>query len=984
MDDRRGCSIWSTRFVLLAVIAGAPLTARRADAGPVPLNDYVLAAWTAKDGLRSDVIWSVTQDLEGYLWLGTNGGLVRFDGVRFVMIETIGGMPLPKAPARTVYTARDGTLWIGFSEIGGISRLSNGTLTNYGERDGLPRAIILALLETPDGTMWAGTARGLVKLSRSRWELLGPSVGLPEARVDSLYVDRAGNLLVGTAAGVYRQTRGAATFELVDALNDVGPPFRAFGEDSTGRLWMTDPQAGFRRLGEPARAHRAAGRGRGNRLLFDREGDLWVATMGEGLWRIRLDSGGKREVVEKTRVSGARTIFEDREGNIWAGAGDGLVRLRKPRVMPVTDLGLIEAVETTSDGMVWAATADELIQFAGGSGEGLRQQRLLRASRIRSMRSDARGTLWIATDSGLLNLSDHERWYGASGAVSAMRRINSLAPDVHGGLWISDRERGVFRWHPQRPDVFDPVPQLAGIRATLIYADSGDRLWFVSTVGGLGVLERGGTVRMFGPQDGLSAGVFLALYEDSRKVMWVGGFDGLNRLVGERFVRFDQANRFRGGVSGIVEDDDGDLWLATASGVVCITRSALDSSLETPSPEVHTSLFDAADGLAGMPISFGGPSVVRARDGRLWFVTGRGLTSLEPRALKQPRAPARVKVESVQVDDQSIGAAANLQLPAHTTRVQIDYTALDLTTPLKTRFKYRLEGFDAEWIDAGTRRQAFYTHLPPRAYRFHVVASTSDGSWSDASAVWAFSIQPMFYQTYWFAFLSVVAAGVGTWMLWQLRVRRIRRQFALLLGERVRLSREIHDTLLQSLVGVALQFDAVSNSLEASSPARQQLVRIRKQVEEYIREARQSIWNLRTPKLGTRDLAVALRESAERATAGMPVGVEFVQHGIAPQASPVETDEQLLRICQEAVLNAVRHGRASQVKVELRYDAGAIVLRVADNGCGFDPTATPPPDAAGHYGLLSMRERAEQVGGEFALETAAETGTVVEARIPAR
>ncbi len=969
---------------LVATLAGSAHAAPRLDDSTVPLSDYVVTSWAAKDGLPSDVIWSVTQDVQGYLWLGTNGGPVRFDGVRFVGVEGVDGTVLPPAPVRSIYAARDGAVWFGFSETGGISRLAEGALRHYDERDGLPRAGVLAMIATPDGTMWAGTVRGLFRLVQSRWEAVGPTLGVPETRIDSLHIERGGTLLVGTAVGVYREHPASHDFTVIDAVNDVGPTFRAFGEDADGRMWVTDPEVGFRQLGLRSPPHPDAGRGRGNQLLFDRDGSLWVATMGEGLWRVRLGEDGRPHVVEKTRISGARTLFEDREGNIWTGSGEGLVRLRKPLVLPVTNLGLVEAVEATADGSVWAATADELIRFTRGPDGGREQQRYSTPGRLRAMRSDAHGTLWVVTDAGLLHLRDRHGWQVPSGVAARLHRVNALAVHPHGGLWISDRERGIHWWSPRHPEVVEAVAALAGVRVTRLFADSLGRLWFVSAAGRLGRLDVDGTPRMFGSGDGLSSEALLVVYEDSRHAIWVGGFDGLHRMVDDRFVRFDQAGGFQGGVSGITEDADGDFWLATASGIVCVRRSALDAALEGSSPDAGTILFDAADGLAGMPISFGGPSVVQAGDGRLWFVTGRGLTSLEPRSLKQPRTPAQVRVEAVQAGELQSLAVQGLELPADTDRLLIDYTALDLTAPLRTEFKYRLEGFDADWIDAGTRRQAVYTDLPSRSYRFHVIASASNGTWSDATAVWEFSIRPAFYQTYWFASLCALSMGVATWAAWRIRLRRIRRQFALLLGERVRLSREIHDTLLQSLVGVALQFEAVSSHLEPASPARDQLIRIRRQVEDYIREARQSIWNLRTPALTSRDLATALREAAERASSGTGATLHFILQGTPAQAVPYEVEEQLLRIGQEAVLNAVRHGRAGRVTVELTYDPSVVVLKITDDGCGFDLSKVSSAGGAGHCGLLSMRERAEHAGGRFTLRTVPSAGTSVEVSIPLR
>ena len=967
---------------LAALVAGCALAiAPPAAAEPdVPLSEYVVTSWTTKDGLPSDVIWAVAQDPEGYLWLGTNGGLVRFDGVRFVAVDGGTNAQLPRSPSRSVYVGRDGTLWIGFSERGGISRLRDGVVTNYGEQDGLPRAIITGIIEDRNGVVWAGSGRGLYRRTATDWRAVGADVGLPTGSIDSMYVDRAGNLLVGSGAAVYRKKEGEDRFEEADAFSEGAPRFRGFGEDPSGHLWVTDPHLAFRPLGSPA-SDGAIGRARGNRLLFNRDGELWVATMNEGLWRVRLDPDCRTRTIEKARLSGARTLFEDRDGNIWAGAGDGLVRFRKPRVMPVTDVGPVEAVEATADGSVWASTGDELIRVDRRPESGLALQRVADRTRIRAIRADPGGALWVATDKGLERFGPGRRTFSLTPGPIALGHINALAADGAGGLWISERERGLFRWHPDRPAAFEAQPRLAGQRVTTLYTDRHARVWFLSIDGRLGWIAADGTTQFVRPEDGLPGGPFLSIYEDSRGVTWVSGFDGLSRLEGHTFVRLNQANRLRGGVASIVEDAEGDLWLGSASGIIWIRRSEIEKWLDQPDYAVNASVFDATDGLAGMPISFGGPSVARAADGQLWFVTGRGLTAFDPMALKGPRSAPRVAIENVTVDEHGIQPEAGLMLPAQSSRLLIDYTALDLSAPMHLRFKYRLEGFDADWIEAGTRRQALYTNLPPRTYRFQVAARTIDGSWTEATAVWDFSIRPKFYQTTAFLLSVVAVGGLVVWAGWWLRMRHVRRQFLMLLGERARLSREIHDTLLQSLVGVALQFDAVSSGLDPRSPVRLQLVKIRKQIEEYIRDARHSIWNLRRPTLDSRDLTAALREAAERARAGRQVEIAFRQSGAAVTGSR-DAEEQLARICHEAVSNAIRHGHASGVDVNLLYEPGAILLRIADNGCGFDPTGEVDPEVAGHYGLVSMKERAEQVGGRLTVSSRTDAGTIVEARVP--
>jgi signal transduction histidine kinase len=337
-----------------------------------------------------------------------------------------------------------------------------------------------------------------------------------------------------------------------------------------------------------------------------------------------------------------------------------------------------------------------------------------------------------------------------------------------------------------------------------------------------------------------------------------------------------------------------------------------------------------------------------------------------------------VRIEGASVDDGRLHTVSGTTLPAGTRRLQINYTALTLRSPNRIRFRYRLDGFDASWIDAGARRQAFYTNLPPRKYTFRVEASTDENAWTGSPAGWDFQIEPMFYQASWFYLLCTALVGLVAGAMWQFRIRMMRREFSAVLAERTRLSREIHDTLLQNMIGVALQFDALADSIGAlSSDARHKLVRARKQVEGYIREARQSIWDLRSPSLQRRDLATALREIGTRATDDTTVHFESRTIGAARQCS-AKIENALLRIGQEAITNALRHSRAERIDLELRFDEETLTLRVHDNGCGFD-TERVSSELNGHCGLISMRERAEDIEGEFKISSTMGSGTAVEA-----
>ncbi len=958
----------------VALLAGTLLllfspTARANDNEPA-LSDYSITTWTAKDGLSSSIIWALAQDLDGYLWIGTNGGLIRFDGVQFVTFSSLGGTPLPKAIVRSLFRARDGSLWIGFT-TGEISHFRNGQLQTYSEDETGPSAIT-AFTEDTSGTMWAGSVTGLLVFDGNRWQRAGGNTGLRDARINSIYIDKRGDLFVASELGIFTR-RSDQTFERVDPSTNP-TIFRGFAEDGSGHMWISDPVVGFRRLGEPRVATQPEHKGRGNDVLSDRTGNLWVATMGQGIWRVEPDHPS---TLEKADVFGPRTMIEDRDGSIWAGTGESLVRLERPRVRRITNLGLATAVDSTQDGSVWVSTGESLVRFPPG--ESSQPQSVLPNVDVSALRADPSGTVWVASDDDLIRLDKGTitKWRLAKFELSS---VTAIAIDTHGVMWIADRGRGLFRWpvnnSSSRMELVVPQPGII-----FAHADHSGNVWFGASNGHLGEVEADGHVRTYSSQDGLGIGPYRTVFEDHLGNVWLGGTDGLYGLKNGKFVRINELARVpRLSISSIAEDKDGDLWLTTGSGLGFIRRTELDSAMIDSEKRVGQVAFDISDGLAGMPVWFNSLSMVSAADGKIWCVNGRGMTVLDPLSLKISRPPATVQIVSILLDERPLGATDPSSLSSRMSRLQFDYSALQLSFAHPIHFRYRLEGFDADWIYADTHRQAVYTHLSPGHYRFRVVASNSDGSWSDVAATWDFSIKPAFYQTYSFLGICILATGALIWAVWTLHERRIRREFAVVLAERVRLSRELHDTLLQSLVGVALQFDAASSDLPVSSPAYQRLVRIRKQVEQYIRDARRSIWNLRSPMQENQDLPTALRESVARATDGQRVQTQISVYG-TPCHAPAVVEQQLLRIGQEAILNAIKHSHASRLDVELSYEKETIKLRVADDGCGFDPRRSPD-DPTNHFGLITMQERADQGGGQLMLKTDIGEGTIVEAVFP--
>jgi signal transduction histidine kinase/ligand-binding sensor domain-containing protein len=970
----------SVLVAALAIAGAIGATAIAADLRNV-LGDYGLTSWGQKDGLNSSVIWSLAQDHDGYIWLGTDAGPVRFDGVRFTPLDQVISSPLANVSVRAISVSRDGAIFFGLAEPGGIARLRGSELKVFGVPDGLAEGGVTVLFEDSEGVTWAGNRAGLHRMVNERWEKFGS--GLPAGPLYSVYNDRGGNLFVGTPVGVFKRPAGVRDFQQEETFDSQ---VRGVAEDGEGKLWVTDPLIGLRRMHERALLSPTIEKGRGSKLLRDGRGNFWVGTSGQGLWRVRPATSGKT-LVERTSAAtgfsddGVTALIEDREGNIWAGTLDGLNRLTPHKMTAVLNLGPVSSVDATADGQVWVGTPDALVEFTGGDIERRRDPRPLIGAPLGAMHADERGALWIATNRNLLRFEGGEPLVVPLSG-SAPRQITSMTSDFNGGVWAYDLTQGLVRWNGGR---FISVPLPDDVKKTSVvssYSDRHGRAWFGLADGRVAVADSESKFKLFGPEQGLTSGPYRAIVEDQRNVVWLGGNSGLTRFDGHHFATIRARREFPiDSLTAIVDDEQGHLWLATeGEGIIRVYHEEIDRALANPSHAIQFSKYDKFDGFAGTPRWFGNRSAVRARDGRLWFVAGRGITVIDPDDLgevKIDRFP--VRIEAVAADDLRFAVAANLALAPRTTRVEIDYTVLNLTTPLKTNFRYKLEGFDPEWVEAGTRRQAFYTNLPPRAYQFRVVASKIDGTWDEPGATLAFTIRPMFYQTTGFMIVCAVGLVLAVGGAWRLHLRRLRKEFSLLIGERARLSREIHDTLLQSLFGVALQCDAMARDLFVKAPhLKDQFTRMRHDVEDDIREARQSIWNLRSPRLESNSLDNALREVGEHATASTQAAFAFELSGTPRQSNP-DVDAQLLRIGREAVSNAVRHARASKIQMKLAYTDREIILSVRDDGVGFDVATA---GSNGHYGLTSMQERAEAAGGTFKLESRPGQGTVIEAVAP--
>jgi signal transduction histidine kinase len=661
----------------------------------------------------------------------------------------------------------------------------------------------------------------------------------------------------------------------------------------------------------------------------------------------------------------------------------GLIRLTSRSFASVPHLeGLTnDGVRTNavgSDGSVWVATGHGLNRFQGD------QRTAFNVPQTMALHSDRHGTLWWA---GAQKIS---RFVGGKFQDVAVpdqirtSRVMAITTDAEDTLWLCTALKGVMTWNGKAVTQFPDQGEISSRACQSIFTDSQGRVWIGMLTAGAAVYDKG-TFRLFGTGDGLPRGIVLAITEDKRGGIWLSTTGGLSRFQNGRLTTITQANGpLADLVPVLVEDLDGYLWVGVNSGAAMIRFSPTeaDKVAANPAHQLEYSLYDETDGMQqGSQTWQSGVGSVRGPDGRLWVATGLGMTVIDPRQLPPTRRPAPPRIENVTADGRNVSPSRDLALPSGTSNLVIKYGTVSLTSASKLRFRYMLEGVDDEWVYAGNAREAKYAGVPSGNYLFRVSTTTS-GEWTEA-ARWPFSVAPPFYRTPSFVTLFVLGVVLILAATWLLRIRAMRNQYALVFAERARVSREIHDTLLQSLAAIGVELETIATELDdTDSHAREGLRRLRRQVGHNLREARESILELRRHTMKPRALVDSLRELAENTTKSKGVITEFSTTG-RPLSSSADAELQLLRIAQESVNNAVRHGRPTQVQINLQFDQDRILLRVTDDGRGFVPDEhDPAPEVGEHLGLLTMRERAARVRGRLDIVSSPGRGTTIETSVP--
>jgi signal transduction histidine kinase/ligand-binding sensor domain-containing protein len=956
----------------------------RAAEEPAPPN-YVMATWASEKGLPPGDVFAIAQDVEGYLWLGTPTGLLRFDGHHFTPWEPSDtSLPLPNGPVHAIVPLHDGSIWVGLGGGGGVVRIHRGELVHHLPTDGAPSGVT-AMIQDRQGAIWVASRRGLFSFFNGRWTLMGEAEGYGGAEAFSLYEDRGGRLWAGTGSGVYRKTKDV--FELVDATSTN---VQSLTEDASGNIWVTDSREVLMRLStHTAPQHETKIRLPTGawRLMRDGRGQIWAAAFGGGLMRVRnpLDPTAIIERFDyEHRLAGSpRSLYEDRDGNIWVGMRGGLLRLSESSFNNVMELeGLTnDGVRTAAvdrNGDVWVATGHALNRFSssGRTAFGL--------SQTMAIHSDRRGTLWVYGSQQVSQFTDGRFVRISVPDTVHTSRVMAVTTDLDGRLWLCTALKGVMAWDGTSLLRFDEQADFADRACHSIYTDTDGRVW-IGLIGGGVVVHEKGVFRSFDVNDGISRGTVLAILEDANKAVWFSTSAGVNRIQNGRITSITQENApLKDLVPVLVEDLSGHIWVGVNSGasVIRFHPSEVDKVAGNPSYQLEYSLYDESDGMQlGSQTWQAGVGGVRGADGRLWVATGLGMTVIDPSRLPPSKRPQPPRVETVVADGRRVPPARDLVLPNTTSTLRIEFGTVSLSSSSKLRFRYMLEGLDEEWVYAGNAREATYTNVPSGDYRFRV-STTANGDWTEA-ARWEFSVAPPFYRTREFAVLSLLGLMLLFAAAWWFRLRAVRNQYALVFAERARVSREIHDTLLQSLAAIGVELETIATQLEpAQDPARDGLRRLRRQVGHCLREARESILELRNNSMKPRALVDVLRELADHTTKSKGIRTEFTVTG-RPRPCTGDADVQLLRIAQEAVANALKHGRATHIHITLHFEKEGVRLTITDNGCGFVPEDRDPAPASGeHLGLLTMRERAARLRGRLALISNPGTGTTIEAAVP--
>lgn len=987
----RGVRAAITALACWGTVLGITMTVRAVASDEPAVTRYDVHISQIEDGLPHNSVRALAQTADGYLWIGTEGGLVRFDGVRFTPPAAAPMLFLQTARITALHAGGDGSLWIG-TETEGLMRWKATEFQRWSVTNGLPSNQVNSLLEGHDGAMWIGTEAGLVSYKAGRTRVFAERDGLPDASVRSVYEDEAGVLRIATRSALYSMRPGGLISTENFGLGAIPGGMRAVHQDRSGTVWVGGTGGlRFARLGQTNAEAVELRQQIVTSLLEDRTGQLWVGTYA-GVARLQ---GGHVRAWPLTEVAAGDLVYamlEDREGNIWLGGRDGLYRLTPARFTTLTTQQGLSGNNVTSicedaAGVLWFGVwGGGVNQFKDGVLRPIGSTNGLTHDAVLSLCASRDGGLWIGMDhsGGLNRLTGGEGQNvfppKTEGLLNTAIRV--IHEDRQGALWIGD-SRGLNVLRNGRFETYTTTNGLAGNTVMAICERAAGEIC-VGSDGGLSLWRDGRFAKMT-TADGLSHNYINALYEDRDQVLWIGTKGGgLNRYAAGRFTIFTMADGlFSDEVYEIVEDDIGYFWMSCRRGIFRVSRAQLEAFAQGSIRHLTCTAFGRDDGLATVQCNgVAKPAGWKASDGRLWFPTIRGVVAVDAR-IKTNELPPPVHIEVIRADrqllwDRRAGAdeRAPVVVPPGTLELEIQFTGLSFQAPEKNRFRYQLDRVNPEWVVTSERRVVYTSSLRPGHYRFKVLAANNDGVWNETGDQIALQVLPFYWQTWWFRGLVGLATLAVFFAIYRIRVGRLRGLEAL----RVRIATDLHDDVGSRLTKVAMVTELAEREAAAAPALQPHIANISRTVREITRAMDEIVWTINPRNDTLEDLANYIFQYAQEYFQNTGVRCRLdVPSDLPHRAVTTAQRHNLFMAFKEALNNVLKHSGATEVRIGLTRAEHSLTLVIADNGRGL----TAQPDPTG-IGLTNMRRRLEQVGGRLHLVSKSGGGTIVTMEVPGR
>ena len=995
-----GILIYSFQFFVQFILGGTTLICLSYNSFALDphksVTQYVHNVWTTNEGLPQDTVNAVTQDGDGYIWFGTQEGLVRFDGVQFVTFDSYNNQAFKSGVITTVFTDRKGVLWIGASDA--LLRYKNGDFTRFGEKNGLWDGFkVKNISEDKEGNLWLGYSNGdqinggigLIRFKDEQGVSLTTQDGLSADQIKKTFPDQQGNLWIATSNGLSRLKDGKFTnYTVNDGLSDN--LVRTIYGDRAGNLWIGTAN-GLTLLKDGKFTVFTTKDGLSNNYIFslyeDTDGILWIGTE-SGLNRMidgKIDSVKGIKGLENDEIN---DIYEDSEKSLWFGThASGIHRLNDTKFTPYgSPEGLlgenVNGIYEDHQGNILIATnPGGLNILKNGKFTTYSTINGLASNKVRAIIEDRDGTFWIGTKNGLNRFKDGKFTTYTTKDGLTNNTVLSFYEAGDGTFWIGT-QAGLTQLINGK---FIPFPDFEDFRNNYIHTiceDRTGRVWIgmddftgyfkdgVFTQYREGVLKRSN---------------IQVIFEDDDGVLWFGGWNGLSRLKNGNLTTYlIKDGLFDDNQWSILDDGKGNLWMGSNRGIYSVSKQQLDDFAEGRIDKITSNVYGTADGMRKSETNAGNPASLRSKDGRLWFATTAGVVAIDPNKMKINRIPPPVVLEQVLVDEKPIAFNEFTTVAPSVKNLEFRYAGLSFVLPAKVKYKYKLAGFDEDWIDVGTRHSAYFTNLSPGDYEFTVIAANNDGVWNEQGAKIKFRVLSPFWKTWWFlSGLFLCVGGIG-FLFYRFRINILEKERATQQAfsqqliesqekERRRIAAELHDGIGQSLVILKNRAIICLNSPENYERLLGQMEEISDGASAAIVEVRGIVRNLHPYQIDFLGLTTALKTMID-STAEVS-NIKF-SHTIDELDGELSKESQinLYRIVQEALSNAVKHSNATKASVSLKKNGHTLDLLIEDNGKGF---SFDSPNKQRGFGLVGISERANMLNANLDFNSSPENGTTI-------